>query len=65
MLPQYECGQCEADVTTAVKRACKKKPDIVPTMAPTGTERLSAERVVTVTCPNGHTCHFPCPAPHE
>ena len=57
---RYVCCQCDADVTDAVKQECKEEPILVPMLIVKGMNIVHAARLVTVTCPNNHTCNYPC-----
>lgn len=57
---QYVCCQCDVDMTDAVKQDCAAKPVLVPTLILKGMNVVHAARWVTATCPNGHTCSYPC-----
>ncbi len=50
------CCQCDADVTDAVKEECEKEPSVGPMFTEKGMSIVHAARLVTVACPNNHTC---------
>ena len=57
----YICCQCDADMTMAVQTACNAKPDLRPTLVFRGLEfQHSQASIVTLKCPNGHVCNYPC-----
>ena len=61
MAVKYVCGQCDTDMTTAVESACNSNPVLRPMLIQRGSEiQHSMASVVTLTCPNGHTCSYPC-----
>jgi hypothetical protein len=57
---KYICCQCDVDMTDAVKQACMAEPVLTPTLIFKGTQVVHASRWVTATCPNNHTCSYPC-----
>jgi hypothetical protein len=64
MAVKYVCCQCDIDMTEAVNQECGEGPVARPTVAATlifkGMNVVHAARWVTATCPNGHTCSYPC-----
>jgi hypothetical protein len=62
---RYLCCQCDADVTDAVKQECEEDPSVVPMLTFKGMNVVHAARLVTVTCPNNHTCNYPCGGSHH
>jgi hypothetical protein len=66
MAVKYVCCQCEIDMTDAVKKDCRAGSVLAPTLIFKGTNVVHMARLVTATCPNGHTCNYPCiGAAHE
>jgi hypothetical protein len=62
---KYLCCVCNFDMTQAVLHACAQGPDLRP-LTFTGMTLTHAASTVQLTCPNGHTCQFPCAgASHE
>jgi len=57
---RYVCCQCDVDVTDLVKAACTEEPIHTPMLTIKGMGVVHAAKVVTVTCPNDHTCNYPC-----
>jgi hypothetical protein len=57
---RYVCCQCDTDMTTAVKLACNAAPVPVPTLTLKGMQVVHASGWVMATCPNNHTCSYPC-----
>jgi hypothetical protein len=60
---EYECCQCDADVSPLVARACARRI----TRGSAGGGALITKidvaiepKTVYVTCPNGHTCEYDC-----
>lgn len=63
MAVKYVCCQCDTDMTTAVQSQCNSSPVLRPMLILKGAEfQHSMASVVTLTCPNGHTCSYPCSA---
>jgi len=60
MAIRYVCCQCDTDMTDSVKAACNASPNVLPTLTFKGMELVHAARSVTLTCPNNHTCSYPC-----
>jgi|HubBroStandDraft_6_1064221.scaffolds.fasta_scaffold67920_4 hypothetical protein len=66
MAVKYVCCQCDIDMTNAVKKECSAPSVHAPTLVFKGMDFVHAARSVTATCPNGHTCDYPCiGAAHE
>jgi hypothetical protein len=57
---RYVCCQCDADMTDAVKTACALEPSVLPALTFKGMALVHASRFITLTCPNNHTCSYPC-----
>ncbi len=57
---KYVCCQCDTDVTDLVEAACKEAPIPFPMLTLKGMSVVHAAKIVTVTCPNNHTCNYPC-----
>lgn len=64
MAVKYVCCQCDADMTSAVKQACEAAPVSAPTLTIKGLQVVHATNFVTATCPNNHTCSYPCGGAH-
>jgi hypothetical protein len=60
MAVRYVCCQCDADMTDAVQNSCSAGPILVPTLTLKGASVIHSEQWVTLTCPNKHTCSYPC-----
>lgn len=60
MAIRYVCCQCDTDMTESVKGACNAGPSVLPTLTFKGMALVHAESFVTLTCPNNHTCSYPC-----
>ena len=66
MAIRYVCCQCDVDMTDSVKAACDAGPVLRPTLLTfKGMDLVHAERSVTLTCPNNHTCSYPCTGDHH
>jgi hypothetical protein len=59
MHTKYLCCECNFDMTKAVQDACAQGPDL-RTLLFRGMSLAHAASTVELTCPNGHTCRFPC-----
>ena len=60
MAVRYVCCQCDSDMTDAVKESCQAPPNVRPMITLKGAQVVHAESWVTLTCPNNHTCSYPC-----
>lgn len=61
MAVKYLCCDCDFDMTDAVKQACSQGPDVRAAVVQfKGMKLAHAAATVFLTCPNGHTCEFPC-----
>jgi hypothetical protein len=60
MAVKYVCCQCDADMTNAVKQACEAAPVSAATLTIKGMQVIHSTHMVTATCPNNHTCNYPC-----
>jgi hypothetical protein len=57
---RYVCCQCDADMTEAVQQVCSVPSQPWPLLTFKGTALVHTARKVVVTCPNNHSCEFPC-----
>ena len=60
MAIKYVCCQCDLDMSFAVTSACQASPVTTATLTLKGTMVVHAHHWVTATCPNNHTCSYPC-----
>ena len=60
MAVKYLCCDCDFDMTEAVKDACNQGPDVRASLQFRGMKLMHAASTVILTCPNGHSCQFPC-----
>jgi hypothetical protein len=56
----YHCCVCDFEMTAPVEDACGQGPDVRALVAIKGMEIVRAAHTVILTCPNGHTCKYPC-----
>lgn len=56
----YHCCVCDFEMTGPVEDACGQGPDVRALVAIKGMQIVRAAHTVILTCPNGHTCKYPC-----
>jgi hypothetical protein len=65
MAVTYRCGQCDADVTAVVTRACSETESHTTYIkilgGPLRQDRIALKKQVWVECPDGHITGFLCP----
>lgn len=60
MTIRYVCCQCDSDMTDVVKQSCQAPGTVTPMLTLKGMQVVHAASWVIATCPNNHTCTYPC-----
>lgn len=57
---KYRCCVCDAEMTAQVESACSAPPVIRTLVHLEEVNLATGPHTVQLTCPNGHTCNYPC-----
>lgn len=60
MTTKFFCCVCDFDMSAAIKLSCNQGTDQRAMLQFKGMTLIHAAKTVELTCPNGHTCSYPC-----